>query len=109
MAAHTHEDAECQVFSHEMRAAVTHKRQRGAGDRQKTDVHTHMDYELSRKIDGDTRSEERVKIVRTMARYEEYADNEDAEEAEEEYYAHESPLFGVRGENKVGLVLGKEP
>ena len=83
MTAHAHQDAEGEIFGHKMRTAVAHKGQRGAGDGQESDVHTHMNDELSREIDGDARSEKYVEIIGTVARYHEYADNEDAEKADE--------------------------
>ena len=83
MAAHAHQDAEREIFGYEVRAAIAHKGQRGARNRKKAHVHTHMNDELSREIDGDARAEKYVEVIGTVTRYHEYADNEDAEKAEE--------------------------
>ena len=64
-----------------------------------------MDYELSRKIDGDAGTKQRIEVIRTMARNHKYAEDENAEETEQKCDADESPLLGICSENKIRLIF----
>src|ERR1700722_10107738 len=64
--AQTHENAEREIFDHQVRAAVTHKWQRGTRDRQQSHVHADVHQKLRGEINGDADAKEHPEIIRRV-------------------------------------------
>lgn len=82
MAAHAHEDAECEEFGDDVRAAVAHEGRRGARDGEESHVHPDVHGEMAREHDGDACAEEDGEIIAAVRCDGERAQDDERVEAE---------------------------